>query len=218
MRVAVLGTGMVGRTIASKLVELGHEVRMGSRSATNAHLVGWVEGAGPRAGGGTFADAAAFGEVVFHAGAGAAALHVLAAAGRHNLDGKVLIDVANPLITHDLEVPMHGICNDDSLGEHIQRAYPDVRVVKTLNTVFCEVMVAPDRVPGEHVLFLSGNDDEAKKVALGLLGEFGWPAGRVIDLGDISTSRGPEMYLALYARMFLGIGHGDFNIAVNRAR
>jgi 8-hydroxy-5-deazaflavin:NADPH oxidoreductase len=216
MRIGVLGTGMVGQSIASKLASLGHEVRMGSRTAGNEKAVAWVQGAGDRASEGAFPDAAAFGEVVFNCTSGVSSLNALEAAGAENLAGKVLIDVANALDSSGGMPPTLAVCNTDSLGEQIQRAFPASRVVKTLNTMNHEVMVDPGRVPGDHVVFLSGDDDAAKGSAAALLAEFGWPEDRMVDLGDISTARGPEMYLPLWLRMLSALGTLQFNVAVRR--
>src|SRR5438270_12965293 len=161
MRVGVLGTGTVGTTIGTKLVELGHEVKMGSRSAGNEKAVEWAGGAGEGASEGSFADAASFGEIVFNCTAGTASLDALRSAGSDNLSGKVLVDVANPLDFSKGMPPTLSVCNDDSLGEQIQRELPDVRVVKALNTVNASIMVDPSQVPGS-VIFVCGNDDAAK--------------------------------------------------------
>jgi predicted dinucleotide-binding enzyme len=214
MRIAVLGTGMVGRTLGSKLVELGHEVRMGSRSAGNENAAEWAAGAG--AGAGDFADAAGFGEMILNCTSGTGSLEALAAAGAQNLAGKVLIDVANPLDFSRGFPPTLTIANNDSLGEAIQRAFPEARVVKALNTVNCAVMVDPGRVPGDHVLFMCGNDEGAKRDTLALLGEMGWPAERVVDLGDITGARGMEMYLPLWLRLMVTTGSADFNVTLAR--
>jgi predicted dinucleotide-binding enzyme len=214
MRVGVLGTGMVGQTIGTKLVGLGHEVRMGSRAAGNEKAVAWATEAGERAGEGSFADAAGFGEVVVNCTAGVASLDALEAAGEDNLRGKTLIDVANPLDFSQGMPPRLAICNDDSLGERIQRSFPQARVVKTLNTMNCTVMVDPSRVPGDHAVFLSGDHEQAKRDVAELLESFGWPAGRIIDLGGISTARGPEMYLPLWLRLYGRLGTGDLNIGL----
>ncbi len=214
MKIAVLGTGTVGRTIASKLVELGHEVTMGSRSADGDALLEWVGEAGERGSGGTFADAAAAAELVFNCTAGGASLEALAAAGAENLAGKTLIDVANPLDFSRGMPPTLSICNDDSLGERIQAAFPQARVVKALNTVNAAIMVVPDSVPGDHNLFVCGDDGGAKSEATALLESFGWPHGSVIDLGDISAARGTEMYLPLWLRLMGSLGSAEFNIEV----
>jgi 8-hydroxy-5-deazaflavin:NADPH oxidoreductase len=214
LNVGVLGTGAVGATIATKLVELGHEVSMGSRAAGNEKAVAWAEEAGAGASEGSFADAAGFGELIFNCTAGIASLDALAAAGEGNLDGKILVDVANPLDFSQGMPPTLGVCNDDSLGERIQRTFPNARVVKTLNTVNCSVMVDPAGVPGDHVVFTSGDDDQAKHEVSELLGSFGWPPERIIDLGGIDSARGPEMYLPLWLRMYGAVGGPDFNIGI----
>jgi predicted dinucleotide-binding enzyme len=188
MRIAVLGTGVVGQTLAGKLRELGHEVAIGSRT----------EGEDKR----TFADAAAFGELVINATGGAVALDALAAAGAENLAGKVLIDVSNPLDFSRGLPPTLAVCNDDSVGEQIQRAYPDARVVKTLNTVTASLMVEPGSIPGEHTMFVSGDDPAAKAQAVELLESFGWARAAILDLGDIGGARAQEMYLPLWLRLY----------------
>ncbi|MGW7610691.1 NADPH-dependent F420 reductase [Streptomyces sp. NPDC054766] len=217
MRYGVLGTGDVGRALAGKLVEVGHEVCLGSRTKDNAAAVEWVGGSGPTARHGTFADAAAFGEVVVNAVGGRVALTVLRSAGEEQLDGKVLLDVSNPMAFEDGEMRLSPV-ESDSVGEQIQRAFPQARVVKSLNTVNCQVMVDPARVPGEHQIFVSGDDESAKEQVTALLGEFGWPAHRVLDLGGIRTARAAEMYLPLWLNLFRSIGHPEFNVEVHRAR
>ena len=217
MTIGVLGTGMVGRTIGSKLAELGHEVRMGSRRAGNEAAVDWAAGAGDAASEGSFEDAAGFGELIFNCTAGGASLEALAMAGEANLHGKVLVDVANPLDFSGGMPPTLSICNDDSLGERIQAAFPETLVVKALNTMNCSVMVDPGRVPGEHVAFVCGENKGAKERIAGLLAEFGWPAGRIVDLGGIAAARGTEMYLPLWLALYGKLGTGEFNVAIERA-
>ena len=214
MRFGVLGTGMVGRALAGKLVGLGHEVTMGSRRAGNERAVAWADQAGPSAGEGSFADAAGFGEILVNATAGAASLEALGAAGADNLAGKVLVDVANPLDFSGGMPPKLTVCNTDSLAEQIQRAFPDARVVKTLNTVNADVMVDPGVVPGSHTVFVSGNDPDAKRDVVELLESFGWPADDVMDLGDLSAARGTEMYLPLWLRLWGATGTGHLNVRV----
>ena len=216
MRIGVLGTGMVGTTIATKLVALGHEVMMGSRTAGNETAAEWVTSAGTGASQGTFADAAAFGELVFNCTAGTGSLEALEMAGAENLAGKTLVDVANPLDFSQGMPPRLFICNTDSLAEQIQSAFPDARVVKTLNTVNHEVMVDPEKVPGEHDVFVCGNDETAKAEVVDLLRSFGWPAEHVVDLGDISAARGTEAYLLLWLRLRGALQTGHFNIKVVR--
>jgi 8-hydroxy-5-deazaflavin:NADPH oxidoreductase len=215
MKIAVLGTGVVGATIGSKLVSLGHEVKMGSRSAANEKAAAWASQAGGKASHGTFADAAAFGEMVWSCTSGSGALEALSAAGAANLRGKIVVDISNPLDFSKGFPPTLTIANTDSLGESIQRAFPDAKVVKTLNTVNCGVMVDPARVPGDHDLFVSGNDAEAKRqVAEILRSWFGWKS--VIDLGDISTARATEAYLLLWVRLYGALKTADFNLKIVR--
>jgi len=205
---------MVGRAIAGRLVELGHEAMMGSRQAGNERAVAWAAEAGEGASEGSFADAAGFGEVVVNATAGTASLEALEAAEAKNLAGKVLIDVANPLDFGQGMPPTLSVCNDDSLAERIQREFPDARVVKALNTVNASVMVRPGSLGELTNLFLCGNDDDAKRQVTGLLQSFGWAEGRVLDLGDITAARGPEMYLPLWLRLYGALGTAEFNIRV----
>ena len=212
MHIGVLGTGPVGRTLAQALVDRGHDVRMGSRCAGNEVAVAWAEGAGPLASEGNFADAAATGELVFNATAGAASLEAIELAGNEQLAGKVLVDVANPLDFSQGMPPTLTVCNDDSLGERIQRAFPEVRVVKALNTVTAAVMVQPDLIPGQHTTFICGDDDAAKPQVSGLLREFGWPAASILDLGDITAARGMEMYLPLWLRLCAATGTAVLNV------
>lgn len=214
MKIGVLGTGMVGQTIATKLASLDHEVRMGSREAGNEKAVAWAKDAGGNASEGSFAEAAKFGELVVNCTAGVASVDVLTAAGADNLAGKVLVDIANPLDASQGFPPTLAFCNDDSLGERIQAAFPEARVVKTLNTMNHELMVDPARVPGEHAVFVSGDDADAKGEVALLLGGFGWPEDRIIDLGGISSARGTEMYLPLWLRLYSQLETGDFNIGV----
>jgi 8-hydroxy-5-deazaflavin:NADPH oxidoreductase len=198
VRVGVLGTGVVGRTIAEKLRELGHDVLVGSRSAGDDAV--------------PFGDAAAHGELVFNCTNGAASLEALQAAGEENLAGKVLVDVSNPL-SGSQDAPLF-VTNDDSLGEQIQRAFPETKVVKSLQTVNAAVMVDPTRVPGEHDIFVCGNDAGAKAQVSELLQSFGWPAENILDLGDITSARGTEMYIALWLRLWRAVGTADFNVRV----
>jgi len=204
---------MVGSAIAGKLVSRGHEVKMGSRSASNEKATAWVSSAGKGASQGTFADAAAFGEIVFNCTAGAGSLDALQAAGAQNLRGKILVDVANPLdFSHGMP-PSLFVGNTDSLAERIQAAFPEAKVVKALNTVNASVMVDPGRVPGETDIFVSGNDVGAKgEVTRILKDDFGWKS--VIDLGDVTAARGTESYLHLWLRLWGAVKNADFNIKV----
>jgi predicted dinucleotide-binding enzyme len=211
MKIAVLGTGDVGSNLATKMVGLGHEVRMGSRTPTKARS--WAEAHGRNASGGSFAEAAAFGEVVFNCTLGAASLEALKEAGPENLKGKVLIDVSNPLDFSKGMPPTLTVSNTDSLGEQIQRAFPSAKVVKALNMVGHDLHVNPGLVKGEHDLFICGDDATAKAKATEILtGWFGWKS--VVDLGGISASRGMEMYLPLWVTIAMGNNFAPFNIRV----
>jgi len=218
MQIAVLGTGIVGETLADKLVAVGHDVFMGSRTTGNAKAVAWAARHEARAGHGTFADAAALGDVVVNATSGMASLAVLEAAGASNLDGKVLVDVSNPLDFSNGFPPSLSVCNTDSLGEQIQRAFPNARVVKALNTVTAAVMVDPGQLAGVSDLFIAGDDGDAKAVVVGLLGQFGWPESHVRDLGGITAARGTEMYLPLWLNVIAAVGTPTFNITLVEAR
>jgi predicted dinucleotide-binding enzyme len=211
----VLGTGIVGRTLATKLVELGHEVKLGSRTPDNEQAAEWVASAGEGASQGTFADAASFGELVLNCTGGAVALEALTAAGAENLDGKTLLDVSNPLDFSHGRPPILAVCNTDSVGEQIQRTFPRARVVKGLNTMNCAVMVDPSSVPGEHDLLICGDDEAAKAQVSELVQSFGWPAEQILDLGDITSARGLEMYVALWVRLAGAFG-ARLNIHVAR--
>jgi 8-hydroxy-5-deazaflavin:NADPH oxidoreductase len=217
MKIAILGTGMVGNAIGTKLVQLGHQVTMGSRTATSAAGQQWLRSVGGAAQIGTFADAAAFGDIVIDCTNGANALAALRAAGVENLRGKILMQVGNPLDTSRGMPPTLTICNTDSLGEQVQREFPDVRVVKALNTVNCDIMIAPSRVPGDHDLFICGDDAAAKREVTDRLCEwFGWKPANIVDLGDITNARGTEMFLALWGRLWGVLGTPHFNIHVVR--
>jgi 8-hydroxy-5-deazaflavin:NADPH oxidoreductase len=219
MKIAILGTGMVGSTLGTKLVQVGHDVAMGSRSATNEKAMQWAMPLGERARTATFADAAKFGEIVIHCTGGAHSMEALSTVSPELLSGKILIDVSNPLQFDNGSMTM-AFCNTDSLGEQIQRAFPSTRVVKALNTVNCETMIEPSRVPGDHNLFIAGNDASAKKEVTRRLGEwFGWKAETIIDLGDITGARATEMMMSLWMRLFQGvIGHPHFNYQIIRGR
>lgn len=215
MRIGILGTGIVGKTIGHKLAKLGNDVRMGSRKAGGDKAKVWVKEAGAKSSEGTFADAAAHGEIVFNCTSGMASLEALNAAGAKNLQGKVLVDVSNPLDFSKGMPPTLTVCNTDSLGEQIQRAFPTARVVKSLNTVAAAVMVEPSIIPGVHTMFVSGNDAKAKAEVINILKTgFGWK--EVMDLGDISCARAQEMHLALWVRLYAKLQTPNVNVYVAR--
>ena len=214
MKIAVLGTGMVGDAIGTKLIQCGHEVKMGSRTATNEKAAAWVKKNGTHASQGTFADAASFGEIVFNCTHGVASLEALNLAGAHNLKNKILIDIANALDFSQGMPPSLVVCNTDSLGEQIQRTFPDTKVIKTLNTMNCSLMVNPDLVAnGDHDIFISGNDVEAKTAVTKILRDwFGWKS--IVDLGDISNARATEMLLPIWVRLYGKFQSPNFNFKI----
>lgn len=212
MRIGVLGTGTVGRVIGARLVALGNEVTIGTRDVdallastevnqiTQETFAGW-HAKNPQVSLGTFTEAAEHGELVVNATNGAGSLDALRAAGEHNLDGKVLIDIANPLDSSGGMPPTLFVSNTDSLGEQIQRAFPQTKVVKTLNTMNAYLMVGPKQLAdGAHTVFVSGNDAAAKQTVTKLLESFGW--SDIFDLGDITTARGTEMILPIWVRVW----------------
>jgi predicted dinucleotide-binding enzyme len=211
MKIGVLGTGTVGQTIASKLVHLGHEVMMGARDVDNPKAVAWAKDeGGPHASFGNFANAASFGELIFNCTLGSASLEALRLAGADNLKGKILIDTSNP-IDYSTDNWSLTVCNTDSLGEQIQREFPQTFVVKSLNTINADVMVNPTRLAEITDVFVSGNDPDAKATVIKLLRDgFGWK--HIIDLGDITTSRAVEMYILLWRSFRKVVSSYQFNI------
>ncbi len=213
MNIGILGTGVVAQTIGSKLVQLGHSVMLGSRTEANPRAVVWAKEEGGNALFGTFAEAAAFGEIIFNCTLGTASLDALQQAGAENMKGKILMDLSNPLDYSTGPTPTLSICNTDSLGEQIQRTFPETRVVKTLNTMNVNVMVNPTIIHGDHDVFVSGNDLEAKAQVINILKKwFGWHS--VIDLGDITTARGVEMVIPLWLRLWGVIDSSKFNFKI----
>lgn len=225
MKYAVLGTGTVGRTIATRLAQLDHDVTIGTRDpqATLARTETDGMGNPPYAAWAaqhtdvrlaSFADAAGRADVVVNATNGAASLEVLALTGADNLAGKVLIDIANPLDVSQGMPPTLFVKDTDSLAEQIQRAFPAARVVKTLNTLTAGLMVRPDTLPEDSSVFVSGDDADAKATVTTLLKEFGHTD--VIDLGDLSTARGTEMLLPVWLRLWGALGTPTFNFKIVR--
>lgn len=226
MRFGILGTGVVGKTIAARLASLRHEVMIGTRNpeATmsrtepdafgNAPFGAWQE-EHPEVRLGTFSGAAAHGEIVVNATAGVVSLDALELAGESNLSGKVLIDTSNPLDFSQGMPPILSVSNTDSLGEQIQRTFPEAKVVKTLHTVNAYLMVDPAQLAGaDHTMFVSGDDAEAKAQVTDVLRSFGWTD--VIDMGDITAARGTEMLLPVWLRLFGVLQNPVFNFKIVR--
>jgi predicted dinucleotide-binding enzyme len=225
MNIAVLGTGMVGRALAGRLDELGHTVVLGTRDPQATLARTEPDGMGnppfsawhaqhPGVSLATFADAAGGADLVVNASSGEAAMEVLRLAGAENLAGKVLLDIANPLDFSAGFPPTLFVKDSDSLGEQIQRAFPDTRVVKTLNTLNASLMVEPKTLGESSTVFVSGDDPEAKASVSGLLQSFGHDD--VIDLGGIETARGTEMLLPIWLRLMGKLGTAHFNFKIVR--
>ena len=225
MNIAVLGTGMVGQALAGRLDALGHSVVVGTRDPQATQARTEPDGMGnppfsawhaqhPAVGLATFAEAAAGADLVFNASSGEAALELLRLAGAENLAGKVLVDIANPLDFSAGFPPTLFVKDTDSLGEQVQRAFPDALVVKTLNTLNADLMVDPASLDEASSVFVSGNDETAKATVTELLTSFGHTD--VIDLGDISTARGTEMLLPVWLRLMGALGTAAFNFRIVR--
>lgn len=215
MKFGVLGTGVVGQTIAARLIQLGHDVCMGARSSDNEKARGFEKQHQPKGTSGTFSDAAKYGELLVNCTSGSGALEALTAAGADNLAGKVLIDISNPLDFSKGMPPSMLTPSTDSLGEQIQRAFPKTLVVKSLNTVNAKLMAEPQSLSsGNHDMFMAGNDAGAKGRVKELLQSFGWK--HIVDVGDITGSRGLEMYLPLWVRLYGTFQTATFNVKVVR--
>jgi 8-hydroxy-5-deazaflavin:NADPH oxidoreductase len=226
MRIAVLGTGVVGRTIGGALASLGHEVVIGTRdvAATQARrdpdpmgtppIGAWLA-EHPEIRLAPYRGAGAEAELFVNATNGRASLMALEQVGADQLSGKVVMDLANPLDFTSGYPPGLFVSDRDSLAEQLQRAFPQARVVKTLNTMTAAVMVHPQSVgDGQTTVFLSGNDEDAKATVRSLLQSLGWR--EIIDLGGISTARGPELYLPLWLRIMGALETPMFNVRVMR--
>lgn len=225
-KVAILGTGTVGRTFAERLTSLGYDVTIGTRNVTdtlaktesdrfgNVPMNDWLQQHG------TirmviFAEAAQQASVLFNCTKGDASVEVLTSAGKENLDGKLLIDIANPLDFSNGFPPSLWVCNTNSLAEEIQRAFPALKVVKTLNTMTANLMVNPALLPGDHTVFVSGNDEAAKHETITFLKAFGWQDQNIINLGDLVTARATEMLLPIWLRLYGTLQTPMFNFYVN---
>lgn len=226
MKIAVLGTGMVGQALAGRLAELGHGVTVGTRDVAatmartepgpmgNPAYPVWAE-AHPAVKLATSSEAVADAELVVNATSGHFSIDALRGAGEKGLSGKVLLDIANPLDFSQGMPPTLFVKDTDSLAEQIQRAFPDAKVVKALNTLTAALMVQPRQLAdGAHTVFVSGNDADAKRTVTELLTGMGHTD--VIDLGDITTARGTEMLLPVWVRLMNALGTPMFNFKVVR--
>jgi hypothetical protein len=230
MKIAIIGTGIVGKTIASKLVELNHDVMMGTRNVSdklastatdnygNPPFGEWIK-TKSKVKLGSFAEAAAFGELVVNATNGSNSITALILAGTKNLAGKVLIDIANPLDFSNGMPPslLPGLNNTNSLAEEIQKTFPDTMVIKTLNTMWYGLMVNPSLVGnGDHINFISGNNSEAKNKVIKLLNQFGWLDKNILDIGDITGARATESLLPIWLKVMGVTKNGAFNFRLVR--
>ena len=225
MKIGILGTGVVSQTIAEKLVQLGHQVMIGTRdkqttlAKTGKDNFGrpafseWLKN-NSKVQIGTYTEAASFGELLVNATNGFGTMPALEAAGKMNLANKVMIDISNPLDFSKGMPPTLFISNTDSLGEQIQRTYPESKVVKALNTMNAYIMVNPALLPDDHNVFLNGNDVNAKNEVKMLLISFGWKEKNIIDMGDISTARGTEQILPIWVRLWGTLQTPMFNFKI----
>ena len=228
MKIGVFGTGVVGQVIAEKLDSLGHDVMLGTRSAEQSlaregndnygrpPLKDWMA-AHTKVKLGTFAEAAAHGQFLVNATSGFGAMEALKLAGEQNLGGKAMLDISNPLDFSKGFPPSLSVCNTDSLGEQLQRAFPQLKVVKGLNTLTSFLMVAPRMLPEAHHIFLCGNDADAKAEVRKLLSTFGWADEEMIDLGDITMARGTEQLLPIWVRLYGALQTPMFNFRIVKA-
>ncbi len=225
MKIGILGTGVVGQTIAEKLSQLGHSVMMGTRdkqttlSKTGKDNFGrppfseWLK-INSKVQFGTYSEAASFGEFLVNATSGTGSIEALKLAGENNLASKVLLDISNPLDFSKGMPPTLTICNTDSLGEQIQRTFPKLKVVKSLNTLNAYLMVNPGLLPEATNIFMNGNDSGAKAEVKKLLTTFGWNEKDIIDMGDISTARGTEQILPIWVRLWGTLQTPMFNFKI----
>lgn len=226
MKIAVFGTGIVGQVIANRLAGLGHSVTIGTREVAktlartdkdpygNPPFGEWYKQNKGNVKLGTYSEAASTAEIIFNCTMGQGSIDALKQAGEANLKGKILIDISNPLDFSKGMPPFLSPGNTDSLGELIQRTFPDLKVVKTLNTMNCFLMVNPVALPGDHTVFVSGNDANAKTSAKEILTSFGWKEKNIIDLGDITTARGTEQLLPIWVRLYGALQNPMFNFNI----
>lgn len=222
MNIGIFGSGIVGQTVGQGLARLGHRVTIGTRDPSNLDeargqapsLQSWLTAVGPAGRVDTFAGAAGSADLLVNATNGSGSLAALQSAGA-GLAGKVLLDLANPLDFSQGMPPTLFVKDSDSLAEQLQRAHPQLRVVKALNTMSAHLMVNPRALAGgDHTVFLSGDDAGARAQVCELLESLGWTD--ILDLGGLSTARGTEMLLPLWLRTWQALGTADFQFKVVR--
>lgn len=215
MRIAVLGSGNVGRAVAVGLNKAGHDVVVGSRNPSRPELEQWATESGVRPV--SPAEAGRHGEVLVNATPGSASAEALAGAGGTDLDGTIVLDVANPLDFSAGFPPSLTVCNTDSLAESLQRDFPRLRVVKALNTINSAVMIDPGQLAEPSALFIAGDDADAKATVVEVLNSLGWDREQIFDLGGLAAARGTEAYVLLWVRLMQSLGTADFNVRIVRA-
>jgi predicted dinucleotide-binding enzyme len=213
MKIGILGTGEVGQAMGRGFVSRGHDVKMGSRDAGNAKAQAWAKQAGAKASVGTFADAAKFGDAIALCTLWSATQQIIELAGPKNFEGKIVLDVTNPLGHEPGEPPSLAIGHTDSGGEQVQRWLPGAKVVKAFNTVGNAHMVDPQFPGGPPDMFIGGNDADAKKIVSDICKSFGWAT---IDVGGIEGSRLLEPMCILWVQY--GIKNGTWNHAFKLLR
>jgi 8-hydroxy-5-deazaflavin:NADPH oxidoreductase len=213
MRIALIGTGMAGRTLGEGLAQAGHDVVFGTRDPERTRARDeWVGAKLPLA---SFGDVGAGADLFVNATGGINSLEALQAVGEESLAGKVLIDISNALDHSGGFPPSLFVSNTDSVAEQVQRTFPSTKVVKAFNTMTAPVMVNPGAVGGgDTTLFLAGNDPDARATVAAVAADLGWTD--VMDLGDLTAARGLEMYLPLWLQLFRNVGTPMFNIKVVR--
>ena len=225
MKIAVFGTGIVGQVISIRLAGLGHSVTIGTRDVAktlartardmygNPPFGEWYERNKDSVKLCTYKEAAAPSEIIFNCTMGQGSLDALKQAD-DNFNGKIIVDISNPLDFSKGAPPSLSPVNTDSLGELLQRTFPQAKVVKTLNTMNCFLMVNPAAIEEDHNVFVSGNDVGAKSKVKEILRSFGWKDANVIDLGDITTARATEQLLPIWIRLYTALNNPMFNFKI----
>ncbi len=206
-RVGVLGSGEVGRRLAAGFRSRGHDVMIGSRDPGKPELREWLSGDGAGIQAGTFAQAAAHGELLVLAVLGNAAEEAIADAGADNFSGKVVIDAMNPLDFSGGFPPKLSVTGEDSLGERVQRALPDANVVKAFNTIGSPYFVNPKFSAGDPTMLIAGDDERAKRTVGDVLADLGW--SDTVDIGGIEGSR--ELEAICIAWVKIGGARGSWD-------
>ncbi|MBR9861163.1 NAD(P)-binding domain-containing protein [bacterium] len=224
MKITIIGTGMVGRILAPRILEMGHEVTMETRNVSEtlkrslgeSSFKDWM-GENEELHLARFGDSCSIADVIINATNGRNSIAALQIAGKSNLKGQTILDLSNPLEFRPGEPPSLFVSNTDSLGEQIQREFPESHIVKSLNTLTAGLMLNPKKLDGNHVVFVCGDNSRAKQNVVTFLESAGWTSQSIIDLGDIKGCRGMEQSLPLWLRLWQTLGTLDFNFNVVKA-